>query len=550
MAEEIITKRLHVSGLTPAITPTDLSQKLGSFGTVTALDGFGQLDGLGQPRKFGYVTIETTKAKLARCMNLLSGVTWKGSKLRMGEAKPDFRERIAREHEPPKLDSEDGEPPRKKRRLPRGVQGVHAKDMTLVTPENATDRGGWRVTPLGRIVRPVRMRPEHPLPEPLSTVASTVKTKSKASPKKKKKKVKEPAVRARKRTIDPTQWGSQHLKGVFLENAGSLVEGTRRTIVSQAAGNSSSAEESSDQGDNNDEYETEDEEVIPAVQQSSIVVEPPSEVPRPVTIPVLATPVGHSTQPPVVSTETDLVQEKIAALGLLQSLFGDREDDWGGSVDSDVEMIAAAEKKRGTVGMAVEQENDFEEVPMEVDAHHKEDSPTADADIDAPAPQEDVATKPVFHPTKSAKLKDLFAPREEEAGFSLLGHLDLDLELDDSLDPSFGQAQAIPVPQPSAPAATALLNTHGQSYVSFDPSRPLFFPLSEDARAGFKGRVKDPLDVAKENGWNWRNFCRTQTPEEIKQRWEEQKVELTKDWKRRHREAMKSRRRRGGGDGE
>lgn len=67
MAEELITKRLHVSGLTPAISPTDLSQKLGSFGSVKSLDGFGQLDGLGEPRKFGYVTIETTKPKLARC---------------------------------------------------------------------------------------------------------------------------------------------------------------------------------------------------------------------------------------------------------------------------------------------------------------------------------------------------------------------------------------------------------------------------------------------------------------------------------------------------
>ena len=68
MAEEVITKRLHVSVLTPAITVADLSQKLGSFGSVKALDGFGKLDALGQPRKFGYVTIETTKAKLARCM--------------------------------------------------------------------------------------------------------------------------------------------------------------------------------------------------------------------------------------------------------------------------------------------------------------------------------------------------------------------------------------------------------------------------------------------------------------------------------------------------
>jgi len=64
--DEVITKRLHVSGLTPAITPGELSQRLGSFGTIKALDGFGLLDAVGQPRKFGYVTLETTKKKVDR----------------------------------------------------------------------------------------------------------------------------------------------------------------------------------------------------------------------------------------------------------------------------------------------------------------------------------------------------------------------------------------------------------------------------------------------------------------------------------------------------
>lgn len=67
MSEDLIIKRIHVSGLTPAITADSLSQRLGSFGTVKALDGFGKVDALGQPRKFAYVTIETTKSKLARC---------------------------------------------------------------------------------------------------------------------------------------------------------------------------------------------------------------------------------------------------------------------------------------------------------------------------------------------------------------------------------------------------------------------------------------------------------------------------------------------------
>lgn len=64
---EPITKRLHVSGLTPALTPADLSARLSHFGTVKSLDGFGLLDGVGQPRKFGYVTIETTNGALKKC---------------------------------------------------------------------------------------------------------------------------------------------------------------------------------------------------------------------------------------------------------------------------------------------------------------------------------------------------------------------------------------------------------------------------------------------------------------------------------------------------
>ncbi len=108
-----ITKRLHVSGLTTAISYHDLERRLATFGSVTALDGLGELDALGQPRKFAYVTLQTTKSQLSRCaqslscptaliksmfcflsgMNVLSGSTWKGTKLRIGEAKPDFRER-------------------------------------------------------------------------------------------------------------------------------------------------------------------------------------------------------------------------------------------------------------------------------------------------------------------------------------------------------------------------------------------------------------------------------------------------------------------------
>lgn len=65
--EAPITKRLILSGLTPAITVADITRRLSSFGSVIAADGFGLLDGLGQPRKFGFVTLETTPSKLGKC---------------------------------------------------------------------------------------------------------------------------------------------------------------------------------------------------------------------------------------------------------------------------------------------------------------------------------------------------------------------------------------------------------------------------------------------------------------------------------------------------
>ena len=63
----IISKRLHISGLTTAISSHDLERRLATFGSLTALDGFGKLDALGQPRKFAYVTLQTTKSQLSRC---------------------------------------------------------------------------------------------------------------------------------------------------------------------------------------------------------------------------------------------------------------------------------------------------------------------------------------------------------------------------------------------------------------------------------------------------------------------------------------------------
>ena len=120
----------------------------------------------------------------------------------------------------------------------------------------------------------------------------------------------------------------------------------------------------------------------------------------------------------------------------------------------------------------------------------------------------------------------------------MLGHLDLDLELDEDVDlqlPSQSHTQ----PEPDAPPVAAI-----PALPSFDPKAPLFFPPPPEERN--RGRVHDVLDPT-----NWRTwFYRTDDDDGIQKRWEGVKGELTAEWKRRHREAVKSRRRRGGGTGD
>lgn len=82
----------------------------------------------------------------------------------------------------------------------------------------------------------------------------------------------------------------------------------------------------------------------------------------------------------------------------------------------------------------------------------------------------------------------------------------------------------------------------------------MFFPFSKEERADKhrNTKLKDIFDVFKEKGLDPQStgFYRTESNEEIVKRWEEVKGDLTRDWKRRHREAVKSRRRRGGTDGD
>jgi hypothetical protein len=142
----------------------------------------------------------------------------------------------------------------------------------------------------------------------------------------------------------------------------------------------------------------------------------------------------------------------------------------------------------------------------------------------------------------------------------LLGHLDVDIELDDDLPFSI----EAPTQQTHethqdhlvslTPPTTSVISHPSQGPLVLNPKQALFFPISsQDGIAPSRARQRDVYDVIKDNGWNWRDpavgFFRTGTEEDIRKRWEESKGELTRDWKRRCREAGKvNRRKRGGVD--
>jgi len=146
------------------------------------------------------------------------------------------------------------------------------------------------------------------------------------------------------------------------------------------------------------------------------------------------------------------------------------------------------------------------------------------------------------------------------AGFSLLSHLALNLELDDEMDIlNFSHAPPAQVEdEPTSAHTVQQLPVPTPSHVSqstYDPTLPLFFPLPPSLQSQAPqqtGRQKYMFTIARERGWDpiSAKFYRTESEEEIRKRWEESKGELTREWKRRAREAGKVRRRRGGWDGD
>jgi len=288
--------------------------------------------------------------------------------------------------------------------------------MSLVTTENVSSRAGWHVTPMGRIVRPIRIRPEKPLP-PLSAITSNATGKNDG--KKKRKKEKSKLVRARRRTIDPTKWDSQHLKGAFLDSIVVADGGDNFPVTTpskpETAGEQKEPGLSSDEegeGDDSDSSES------GSIAGMSPTIQKATDRPPPI---------AH-TKCDTVDADHDFDQEKLRTLSLLDSMFGGIEGDqeWGGeeALDSDVDMpelppVQTPQSPKSSPSNEVLEVPDLRPVIEDAQEDSESEGPSSGASTLAPEHDTAPVTTQNADTDTQAKLKDLFAPQEEQGVSSL-----------------------------------------------------------------------------------------------------------------------------------
>ncbi|PVG02439.1 hypothetical protein CPB86DRAFT_579707 [Serendipita vermifera] len=438
----MLTRRLHVSGLTPAISENDLKIRFSAFGTVKAIDGVGKLDALGQPRKFAYVSLETAPDKYAKCMNVLSGSTWKGTRLRIGEAKPNYEQRLSAER------AEGSAPTKKRRRISRGVHGVEAKDMSLVTLDNVKNRPGWTLAEHTRLVRPLRMRPLHPIEKPGRLISRGTNLK--------KRKRKLPLVRQRRQKIDPTQFGAVRLTEDMLQ---------AELLVVVAP---------------------------PPKETSATLHEPPSN-----TVNTVKHAQNHEQhRPPLAKSletlDVDFVAEHSRDLALLTQLFEGKEE-WDGREDDIDENGSKGDENASEAEEAINTPNDAQK-----------DETNETNTSDESDGQESEAVGQAAPTSTTTLLKDLFLPANS-APTSLFAGMDLDLALDDEFSNWLDSGIATQAPGTSSIPHHARSDTRiplePEKRKIFDASTkdPYFFPLRPDEQS--RGKQRDIFSVADSKGW-------------------------------------------------
>jgi len=162
-ASRPLIKRIHISGLTQSLTPQDITSRFSSFGVevlsvepwLTSDQGSSGSTNIGVDKTYTYMNIayppasdeqgtQQVKAKLDRAKRLLSGSVWKGAKLRIGDAKPDWRQRHEAEKAAEEQAALGGDKKKSKRstKMP-GTVGKEAPNAKEPVTKDNVEEGEW-----------------------------------------------------------------------------------------------------------------------------------------------------------------------------------------------------------------------------------------------------------------------------------------------------------------------------------------------------------------------------------------------------------------------
>ncbi|CAG8578960.1 9011_t:CDS:10, partial [Paraglomus occultum] len=155
MIQEI--KRVYIGGLFKGIIEEDIANRLRPFGSISNVDIIYQQE-TGESRGFAYVTIKTTPTLWRKCVSTLNGTIWKGMKLRIEVAKPDYKQRLQDQWEQERQLAESHVSGARMSKKRKQDTVILADNMSLVTDKNVNGRKGWKKVRYGRAVAVMRLR--------------------------------------------------------------------------------------------------------------------------------------------------------------------------------------------------------------------------------------------------------------------------------------------------------------------------------------------------------------------------------------------------------
>ncbi|PWN29148.1 hypothetical protein BDZ90DRAFT_231146 [Jaminaea rosea] len=215
------TRRIHISPLDPTIhTREALLNLLSPHASSVSLSSWPpKPNGVGQPRNYVHATLRGDEVKIKKAVARISGSVWKGTKLWIREAKRDYKGGYGSAEEAGDKPADAAESSKKrKRKIAKPSSRREHESITDIVTEAGVKEGkvwGWKLTPAGHLLRPIQMRPSHPLPPQTSSSSSHIEASTSGAKnmrrKKKKNQLAAPPSRARRMLIDPTRYGAVHL---------------------------------------------------------------------------------------------------------------------------------------------------------------------------------------------------------------------------------------------------------------------------------------------------------------------------------------------------